>query len=195
MTKRVKRSCLPNLFRRKPPEDLPSGAHPVTRPDEVRKLVGAMDLPAAMALENLTEKLAALRGRPIKILPYPAYIMSEFRTSDGPLPYGVWIADERADYVFYRPDTTPSHQQHIILHELGHISCRHVGEPVPSGLAGGSTPASGAAAAVLKRAGGGYDESQEQAAETFAYLVERQARPNLSATGDTPAARYRLLED
>ena len=194
MAKRVRRRCLLHLFRRKPPEDPSSGTYPVTRPDEVRKLVGAMDLPAAMALENLAEKLATLRGRPIKILPYPDHIVAEFRNSDEPLPYGVWIAEERADYVFYRTDTTPSHQRHIILHELGHISCRHVGEPVPPDLAAEKRPASHAVVGVLKRASG-YGEHQEQAAETFAYLVERQTRPNLSATGETPIARYRLLED
>jgi len=194
MTERVQRRSLWRLFRRKSPEDPSSGTYPVTRPDQVQKLVTAMELPAAMAVERLTEKLADMRGRPIKILPYPAYIVAEFRNGDEPLPYGVWIADERADYVFYRTDTTPSHQRHIILHELGHISCRHVGEEISPGLAESQRPASGVAAAVLKRAGG-YDESQEQAAETFAYLVERQARPNLSATGETPAARYRLLED
>ncbi|MYW96027.1 hypothetical protein G3I59_36840 [Amycolatopsis rubida] len=194
MTKRVKRRCLLHLFRRKPPENPTSGTHPVTQPDEVRKLVGAMDLPAALALQHLTTKLAELRGRPIKILPYPAFIVAEFLNGDEPLPYGVWIADERADYVFYRTDTTPSHQQHIILHELGHISCRHVGEQIPPGLADGERSASDAAVGVLKRASG-FGEDQEQAAETFAYLVERQTRPNLSATGDTAVARYRLLED
>jgi hypothetical protein len=31
------------------------------------------------------------------------------------------------DYVFYDPDSTPFHRDHIILHEVSHILCDHDG--------------------------------------------------------------------
>ncbi|WP_328604797.1 hypothetical protein OG943_32845 [Amycolatopsis sp. NBC_00345] len=166
----------------------------MTRLDHVRELVDALELPATIAPEALAAKLAQSRGRPIKVLPYPEVIVAGFRHADEPLPYGVWIDDPAADYVFYRTDTTPSHQRHIILHELGHISCRHVGNQVARDPVDEDEPDQAAVIGAVKRAGG-FAEDQEQAAESFAYLIERQTRPNLSATGETPADRYRLLED
>ena len=42
---------------------------------------------------------------------------------------GLWISTERADYIFYERDTTPSHQLRIILHEIGHMLLGHEGVP------------------------------------------------------------------
>jgi hypothetical protein len=194
MTERAGWRCLLQQFRRARHTDHALGTHPVTRIDHVRELVDALDLPATIAPDALAAKLSQSRGRPIKVLPYPEMIVAGFRHADEPLPYGVWIDDPAADYVFYRTDTTPSHQRHIILHELGHISCRHVGNQVTRGPIDEDEPDQAAVIGAVKRAGG-FAEDQEQAAESFAYLIERQTRPNLSATGETPADRYRLLED
>lgn len=42
-----------------------------------------------------------------------------------PGPYGAWIATGTADYVLYQQNTTKPHQDHIILHEVGHILAGH----------------------------------------------------------------------
>lgn len=42
-----------------------------------------------------------------------------------PGPYGAWIATATADYVLYQQKTTKPHQDHIILHEVGHILAGH----------------------------------------------------------------------
>lgn len=193
MTSSTPRRGLARLFsRQQAPAHLP-GTHPVTRVDDIRRLVDDFELPATTEPQDLAAQLAEQRGRPIEILPYPADVVARFRRLDEPLPYGVWISGGAADYVFYRADATPSHQRHIILHELGHISCRHVGEDVPPDRHDDAQDRLAIVGAV-KRAGG-FAKDQEQAAESFAYLVERRTRPHLSATGDTPTARYRLLED
>ncbi|WP_433724380.1 hypothetical protein ACQP2Y_03100 [Actinoplanes sp. CA-051413] len=41
------------------------------------------------------------------------------------LPCGLWISVETADYVFYDPETSQLHAEHIILHELGHMLSGH----------------------------------------------------------------------
>lgn len=194
MAERRTRRCLLRLFQRPRYVDPLGGSAPVTQVDAVRELVDALDLSATIEPEALAAKLSQLRGRPIKVMPYPDAVVAEFRQVDDSLPYGVWINSQVADYVFYRTDTTPSHQRHIILHELGHISCRHVGDQIRHPAVGGSELGQADVVSAVKRAGG-FAEDQEQAAESFAYLVERQTRPNLSATGETPAARYRVLED
>ncbi|WP_328611766.1 ImmA/IrrE family metallo-endopeptidase [Amycolatopsis sp. NBC_00345] len=171
------------------------GAAPVTQLAEVERLVSELDLSATTTHAELAAQLSTLRGRPIKIQPYPAAFVAESRRIDEPLPYGVWLPNPGADYVFYRSEATPTHQRHIILHELGHICCRHIGDrTADAGRAEPGEPDHASIANAVKRAGG-FAEDQEQAAEAFAYLVERHTRPNLSATGETPAARYRLLED
>ncbi|WP_206793962.1 hypothetical protein [Amycolatopsis sp. MtRt-6] len=194
MTERARRRCLLQRIRKFRRVTHVHGTEPITDVDDVKTLVDELDLAATAAPETLAVRLSELRGHPIKILPYPEPIIAESRRTEEPLPYGVWIADPSADYVFYRPETTPSHRRHIILHELGHIWCRHAGEQIEPIKTRNGGPDHASVARAVQRAGG-FAEDQEQAAEAFAYLIERRTRPNLSATGDTPAARYRLLED
>ena len=42
---------------------------------------------------------------------------------------GVWVAIERADYIFYAHDAPRPHQEHIILHEVAHLLCGHASVP------------------------------------------------------------------
>ena len=40
-------------------------------------------------------------------------------------PYGLWLTDGTTECIWYEQDTTPTHQRHIILHELCHLLCAH----------------------------------------------------------------------
>ncbi|WP_265565533.1 hypothetical protein [Streptomyces hygroscopicus] len=40
----------------------------------------------------------------------------------------MWIATDTVDYIVYQRETSPSHQDHIILHEVGHILADHTSE-------------------------------------------------------------------
>jgi hypothetical protein len=42
---------------------------------------------------------------------------------------GVWVAGTTTDYIFFEQATSRLHQEHIILHEIGHILCGH--RPTP----------------------------------------------------------------
>ncbi|MFJ3792821.1 ParH-like protein [Kitasatospora sp. NPDC090091] len=89
---------------------------------------------------------------------------------------GVLISTDRADYIGYPVATTALHQQHIVLHEIGHLLCGHTGDSGPSG------PLSHALTTrlpeeLVRRVLGrsGYTERQEQEAELVASLALHRA--------------------
>ncbi len=105
------------------------------------------------------------------MLPYPI---------EQPGPFGIWLATEAADVIVYQSQTTPAHQEHIILHEVGHIIAGHDGEE--SGL-----PESGDAVSVLRRTA--YDSRQEREAELIATILHEWAgRSDGLGEADSPAA-------
>ncbi|MFD0345545.1 ParH-like protein [Kitasatospora aburaviensis] len=123
----------------------------------------------------------------------------------GPEPSlcGVLISTDRADYIGYPVATTALHQQHIVLHEIGHLLCGHTeasGHTGGSGHSGhsrnsghtensGHTGAAGLGSALphvltprlpeelVRRVLGrsGYTERQEQEAELVASLALHRA--------------------
>ena len=42
----------------------------------------------------------------------------------------MWVSVPSADLIFYEQDTSPLHQEHIILHEVSHLLCGHAPVPV-----------------------------------------------------------------
>ncbi|WP_244170465.1 CUE domain-containing protein [Amycolatopsis tolypomycina] len=56
-----------------------------------------------------------------------------------PLPvpgaFGLWIAFADADRILFQQHTTAAHQDHIILHEVGHMISGHSTEGGATGLA------------------------------------------------------------
>jgi len=81
-----------------------------------RRLLRDLDIRPPLDVRELCRRLAEQRGRPIRLVPYPIRV---------PGPFGLWIMTETDDVVFYQQETTPPHQDHIILHEIGHIIADH----------------------------------------------------------------------
>ncbi|MCN0178457.1 ImmA/IrrE family metallo-endopeptidase [Salinispora arenicola] len=65
--------------------------------------------------------IASSRQRPIILVPTDT-------TATGVC--GLWVTTTTTDYIAYERHTSLAHQDHIILHELGHILCGHTGDPV-----------------------------------------------------------------
>src|SRR5688500_4507371 len=80
----------------------------------------ALDLPAPFSAQAFCDRLAARRGRPILLQPIANQAGS----------WGLWVATPTADYIFYEQETSPLHQEHIILHEACHILCVHHSTPI-----------------------------------------------------------------
>ena len=123
-------------------------------------------------LTTLVDRLADQRRRPIVLLPV------RMRASH---PSGFWLETASADIVGYEADTSPTHRQHIIAHELSHILCGHRNPVVVDG--GGPAPFfpdldPELVRSVLRRLTG-YSDTQEYEAEIMAWLLVRdRCRPS-----------------
>ncbi|MBB6174326.1 hypothetical protein HNR23_004386 [Nocardiopsis mwathae] len=84
----------------------------------VKQLLRQLDLDAPLDVRVLCERLGEHRGRPIKLVPHPLPV---------PGAFGLWVGTAQADHIYYQKETTPAHQDHIILHEIGHIISGHGG--------------------------------------------------------------------
>ncbi|WP_308129697.1 hypothetical protein [Kitasatospora aureofaciens] len=112
-------------------------------------------------MEALCEQLGDQRGRPIRLVPYPL---------PTPGPFGVWIATESADYILYQQETSKAHQNHIILHEVGHIMADHQGVDVDDSFLQAMTGnCPGVVTRALRRTS--YDEEHERQAELVATII------------------------
>ena len=126
-----------------------------------------LPLPVPFDVHELCARVAARRGRPIRLLPVAGLTGV----------CGLWIATDTTDLICYERDTTRPHQDHIILHELSHVLCDHHPLSVPGG--GGHATAlfpdldPAMVRAVLGRAG--YSSDEEREAETLASLIRQRA--------------------
>jgi hypothetical protein len=81
-----------------------------------RRELQSLGIETPLRVDALCRRLGERRGRPIRLVPHPLPI---------PGPFGVWIATGSADYILYQRETSKVHQDHIILHEVGHIMADH----------------------------------------------------------------------
>jgi hypothetical protein len=129
------------------------------------KALNGLRMPDPFDVREFCDELAAHRGRPIRLVPMRG--LTDV--------CGLWIAAD-VDVIGYEQNTTRPHQDHIILHELGHMLCDHY----PTSL----TPAEQARMllpsldpAMVRRVLGrtGYGSAEEREAEFFASLVWQHA--------------------
>ncbi|WP_157531380.1 hypothetical protein [Kitasatospora sp. Root107] len=131
-------------------------------------MVEALPLSAPFDPEELVAALAERRGRPIELIQLPVR---------GRTPCGLLVTTDRADYIGYPSATTALHQQHILLHELGHLLSGHVGTgELSAGAAQALLPnlSDELVHRVLGRTV--YTELEEQEAELFASLALHRPR-------------------
>ncbi|WP_433855497.1 hypothetical protein [Streptomyces kronopolitis] len=123
----------------------------------------ALNVQPPLQVDELCRQLGERRGRPIRLVPHRMPV---------PGPFGAWIATPSADYILFQQETTPSHQRHIVLHEVGHILADHQSEEVDDEeLWKGAVPnlAPGSVRRLLRRTS--YDEEHERQAELVATIV------------------------
>ncbi|MDT3397705.1 hypothetical protein RKE29_13775 [Streptomyces sp. B1866] len=77
-----------------------------------------LDIPRPFDLDTLCDRVAARRGRPLRLVPLEG-------APDASMPCGVWVATREADLIFYEPATSALHKLHIVLHELAHLLLGH----------------------------------------------------------------------
>jgi hypothetical protein len=74
-------------------------------------------IPNPFDLDIFCAAMAAHRGRRLTLRPMPGLSAGA--------PCGLWISVQTADYVFYDPETSQLHAEHIVLHELSHMLSGH----------------------------------------------------------------------
>ena len=77
-----------------------------------------LGLSRSFSVETLCAQLATYRGRPLYVQALPGVA-----SLTGPC--GVWLETETEDFIFYESNTSQLHQDHIVLHEIGHMLRQH----------------------------------------------------------------------
>jgi hypothetical protein len=81
-----------------------------------KRLLRQLDIQPPLRVDELCRKLGEHRGKPIRLFPWSLPI---------PGPFGLWMSRLDEEAIFYQKETTRVHQDHIILHEIGHILADH----------------------------------------------------------------------
>lgn len=128
-------------------------------------LVTQLSLDSLTGVDELCAVLTSRRGRPLlaEAVPLPRTIA------------GVWVANARADYIFYAQDAPRPHQEHIILHEVAHLLCEHAPGPAKAELLQALLfPHLDRAIVQTALGRGRYDTREEREAELLATLIEHR---------------------
>lgn len=130
-----------------------------------RDLLNELGIRPPLDVVTLCRRLGERRGRPIVLLAHPIEVSG---------PFGAWIATADTDYILYQQETTKAHQDHIILHELGHIIAGHGGDEQDDALMSQLFPPEAgwnpdAVRRALRRTS--YDTAEEREAETVATII------------------------
>ncbi|WP_246103373.1 ImmA/IrrE family metallo-endopeptidase [Streptomyces piniterrae] len=157
---------------------------------QVRKrcqaVVSELELPSPFSVDALVHELSVRRGRPIQIRTLP--IGSAINAC------GLWIATDASDNIYIEENATKFHQEHIILHEIGHILCDHgiTDQETQSAL---TTLLPSISPHMISRLLGrtNYTTEQEQEAELVASLIHAAAQrlipsPSKGVRGELKAA-------
>src|SRR5438067_8251764 len=78
--------------------------------------VEALELPSPFDVHKFCGSVQRARCRMIHLIP------RALRTGS---PSGLCVSTKAGDYIFYESHTSALHQEHIILHEVGHLLCEH----------------------------------------------------------------------
>ncbi|MFD9726739.1 hypothetical protein [Streptomyces sp. NPDC059072] len=142
-------------------------------------ILGHLELPHPFSLDELCNRIAEQRGRPIRLHPLP-------KEAAETGVCGLWVGTVSVDYVFYEAQTTPLHREHIVLHELGHILFGHHSVEADD-VDDGHAPT------VLGRTN--YTTRQEQEAEMLASMIRiRTANAGPHAAAAPPRDTLARLE-
>ncbi|NIY70351.1 hypothetical protein SMALB_8482 [Streptomyces malaysiensis] len=84
-----------------------------------KQLIKELGLPASTDLPGLCDLVARHVGRPVQLVPM----------SLGGVVSGMTASTDQDYWIFYELRTSPWHQIHIVLHEIGHLLLGHEQDP------------------------------------------------------------------
>lgn len=83
-----------------------------------RSIVNQIELPQPFSIDALCQNIADRRDRGLYLHP----LLPEASLVG---VCGLWLATTSDDHIFYEQQTSRLHQEHIVLHELGHMLFNH----------------------------------------------------------------------
>ncbi|MER8156529.1 hypothetical protein [Streptomyces sp. NPDC094472] len=86
---------------------------------QCKQLIKELGLPASTDLPGLCDLVARRVGRPVHLVPM----------SLGGVVSGMTASTDEDYWIFYELRTSPWHQIHIVLHEIGHLLLGHEQDP------------------------------------------------------------------
>ncbi|QLH19369.1 ImmA/IrrE family metallo-endopeptidase [Streptomyces sp. Rer75] len=132
-------------------------------------LLNQIDFPRPFSAHALCRTIASQRGRQIHLHPLPPEASSTGAC-------GVLLATATADHIFYESQTSHVHQEHIVLHELGHLLFNHHRVDARYTAVMGDLLPDLSDSLVTRLLGRtNYTTRQEQEAETLASLIRTSA--------------------
>jgi hypothetical protein len=134
-----------------------------------QSVVDQISFPRPFSVDALCRHIAGQRRREIHLHPLPPEASSVGAC-------GVWLATATDDHIFYERQTSRVHQEHIVLHELGHMLFNHhTVDEKPADDVGGllSDLDHSLVTRLLGRTN--YTTRQEQEAEMLASLIRTSA--------------------
>ncbi|MFC5289725.1 ImmA/IrrE family metallo-endopeptidase [Actinokineospora guangxiensis] len=138
-------------------------------------VIDDLRLPSRADLPSLCSHLAEVRKRPLHVV--PVALIEQ--------PCGMWVATRDADWIFVDDGTSPAHQEHILLHEIGHLICGHEGGAQDVAAFFPDLDPDLVHATLARTT---YSDEQEQQAEVMAYLLAEVLRaPGFAAADDVTA--------
>lgn len=133
-----------------------------------RAVTDTLTLPDPFDVGELCRAVGERRGRPIVLAP--------LTTTGGPC--GLWLKTADLDFIFHETGTSALHQNHIVLHELGHVLLdQHQAESLDDEMIRQLFPDLDPAAVRSALGRTRYTAVEEQEAEVFAHLVLARVRP------------------
>ncbi|HKS98856.1 MAG TPA: hypothetical protein VJT31_04930 [Rugosimonospora sp.] len=146
--------------------------------------LATLDLPEGSTITALCRQIAARRGREIHLIPLAMAATH---------PCGFWVATEAADFILYEANTSRTHQEHIVAHELAHIICCHRGTSALDDLSARTLFPDVDPQLVRDMLGRAtYTDSQEQEAEVMASVILERLKRHVPEAA--PAAAEDFVE-
>ncbi|MFI1919341.1 hypothetical protein [Nocardia sp. NPDC020380] len=129
-----------------------------------RRVLNDLEIRPPLDIVDLCRRMGERRGKPIELVPFPIPV---------PGPFGAWIATSTTDYILYQRETTRIHQNHIVVHEIGHIVAGHHSDEQDDTLMRELSRTSSLPPDVVRRAlrRTCYDTAEEREAETVATII------------------------
>ncbi|MER8073373.1 hypothetical protein ABTZ59_34505 [Streptomyces sp. NPDC094034] len=87
--------------------------------ERCRKIIDGLEISRPLDVTALCVRIGNQRGRPVRLVPLDMPVSLS----------GLWLSIADYDAILYESRTSKVHQDHIILHEIGHLLAEHNATP------------------------------------------------------------------